>query len=47
VSPRFGTGVNAFCNHAGQGLWVPAFAGTTAEASLTVARDHRTIPATT
>jgi hypothetical protein len=30
VSSRFGTGAEAFCYHEGQGLWVPAFAGTTA-----------------
>jgi hypothetical protein len=31
VYSRFGTGAEAFCNKRGQGLWVPAFAGTTNE----------------
>jgi hypothetical protein len=29
VSSRFGNGANAFCNQQCQGLWIPAFAGTT------------------
>src|SRR5260370_171415 len=29
VSSRFGAGADAFFNNEGQGLWVPAFAGTT------------------
>jgi hypothetical protein len=29
VSVRFDTEADAFCNHEGQGFWVPAFAGTT------------------
>jgi hypothetical protein len=30
---RFGTGVDALCNNQRQGLWVPAFAGTTKKSS--------------
>jgi hypothetical protein len=41
VSSRFGTAADVFRNREGQGLWVPAYAGTTREEILHERKGNR------